>query len=664
MMNYCLGYSQLQLRHVLWLVFSQARWHKMKQDVSDFGKTFLEELHLKTVEENWEAVKSCIEKTIQTNIPSKMSSKRQHQAWSTRELRRKSKKKHRMYRKAKASRDPEKMVQFKEYRKQFSKDCKKTRAEYVNRRVIGGLEEGDSKPFWHFIKSLRQDNIGVPPLGRHGKLFSGPADKARILLDEFKSVFTVEDKTFIPWLGPSAPTVPPPHIQTAGVLKLLRQLKPHKAAGLDRIPNRVLKELSDELAPLLTALFNQSIKEGSLPQDWTQAFITPVYKKGNTHDASNYRPVSITSVTCKLLEHIICKHILTHMEEHNLMSCLQHGFRKGHSCETQLLLTLDDLFMSYNKKTQVDVGVLDFSRAFDTVPHERLLGKLAHYGIKGPIQQWIRAFLTDRTMWVTVDGASSPATRVLSGVPQGTVMGPLLFLIYINDLPSKVSPGTTVRLFADDCLVYRDITSEEDQLTLQKDLAALQDWAEKWGMRFNPKKCNILRISRGRPRDRFYTMCGEILQEVQEVKYLGVTISNNLKWEKHISAKTSRANSTLHFISRTLRHCPENARQLAYFTLVRSTLEYSCTVWDPHYGKDTDRLEMVNRGAARIVKGRSLRDREVSVTALLDDLKWKTLEERRKDLRLILMYKIVNGLVAVPTTPQTRLRSHTSEPPI
>ena len=316
------------------------------------------------------------------------------------------------------------------------------------------------------------------------------------------------------------------------------------------------------------------------------------------------------------------------MEEHNLMSCLQHGFRKGHSCETQLLLTLDDLFMSYNRKTQVDVGVLDFSRAFGTVPHERLLGKLAHYGIKGPIQQWIRAFLAERTIWVTVDGASSPATRVLSGVPQGTVMGPLLFLIYINDLPSNVSPGITVQLFVDDCLAYRDITCEEDQLTFQKDLAALQDWVEKWGMRFNLKKCNILRISQRRPRDRFYTMCGEILQEVQEAKYLGVYISNNLKWEKHISAKTSRVNSTLHFISRTLRHCPENARlsrtlrhcpenawQLAYFTLVRSTLEYSCIVWDPHYGKDMDRLEMVNQLAARILKGRSLRDREVSITA-------------------------------------------------
>ena len=175
----------------------------------------------------------------------------------------------------------------------------------------------------------------------------------------------------------------------------------------------------------LTALFNQSVKQGKVPREWTQAFITPVYKKGNVHEARNYRPVSFTCVTCKFLGHI-----MNHMEKHNPMTTLQHGFRKRHSCETQLLLTLDDLIMSYNRKTKVDAGVLDFSLAFDTVPHERLLGKLAHYGVKGPIHNWIRAFLTERTMWVNIDGASSPATRVLSGVTQGTVLGPLPFLIY------------------------------------------------------------------------------------------------------------------------------------------------------------------------------------------------------------------------------------------
>jgi hypothetical protein len=166
-----------------------------------------------------------------------------------------------------------------------------------------------------------------------------------------------------------------------------------------------------------------------------------LYKKGNVHEASNYRPASITCVRCKLLELIICKHILHHVEKHKLMTTLQHGFRKGRSCETQLLLTLDDLIMAYNRKIKVDVGVLDFSRAFDTIPHERLLGKLTHYGIKGPIHTWIRAFLTERTMWVNV--ASSPATRVLSGVPQGTVMGPLLS----RDSQSSTSTACEAKYF-------------------------------------------------------------------------------------------------------------------------------------------------------------------------------------------------------------------------
>ena len=152
---------------------------------------------------------------------------------------------------------------------------------------------------------------------------------------------------------------------------------------------------------------------------------------------------------------------------------------------------------SYDQKIQSDIAILDFSRAFDTVPHERLLGKLRHCGIRGPMHHnWIRAFLDNRRMWVAVDGESSCKARVASGVPQGTVLGPLLFLLFINDLPSVVSPGTTTRLFADDCLVYREITTGEDQVTLQRDLSALVTWAKIWGMQFNPVKCNVMRIHR------------------------------------------------------------------------------------------------------------------------------------------------------------------------
>ena len=309
--------------------------------------------------------------------------------------------------------------------------------------------------------------------------------------------------------------------------------------------------------------------------------------------------------------------------------------------------------MSYNWKTQVDVGVLDFSRAFDTVPHERLLRKLAHYGVKGPIHNWIRPFLTESTLWVSIDGASSPATRVSSGVLQGTVLGPLLFMIYINDFPDNISPGTTTCLFVDNCHVYWEVKGIDDQEVLQKDHQSLQEWATRWGMGFNAKKCNIIHVSRNKPKHHFYCLCGEITQEVEYAKYLGVTISANLKWEKHIHDITSKANSTLHFINRTFRYSPESARQIVYFALVHSTIEYSCAVWDPHFKKDVDCLEMVNRRANWIVKWRTPQDREVSVTALPEDLKWTSLQEHGKHRRLVLMYKIVNGFVAVPATQLT-----------
>ena len=210
--------------------------------------------------------------------------------------------------------------------------------------------------------------------------------------------------------------------------------------------------------------------------------LPPVYKKGNVHLASNYRPVSLTCVLSKVMEHIISKHILTyHLDNHSILTQYQHGFRTAHSCESQLLLTVNDLmWTSYDKKIQADVAIIDFSRAFDE------------------IHEWIRTFLCSRQMWVAVDGETPQKCKVDSGVPQGTVLGPLLFLIFINDLPNQVSAGTITRLFADDCLAYREIKTEGDSRIFLSDLEALSTWAEKWGMRFNLSKCIIIiRIHRG-----------------------------------------------------------------------------------------------------------------------------------------------------------------------
>ena len=197
-----------------------------------------------------------------------------------------------------------------------------------------------------------------------------------------------------------------------------------------------------------------------------------MYKKGCKSLAGNYRPVSLTCISYKLLEHIICSHIHKHLDRHSILTAFQHGFLARMSCETQLLVTLQDLLSIRDQGTQIDLAILDFSKAFDRVPHEQLLGKLEYYGIQGPILNWTAAFLRGRVQRVVLDGMASDHTPVDSGVPQGTVLGPLLFLIHINDLPQVVT--SSVQLFADDFLLYHPKNSRDNQLALQKDIDTLQ----------------------------------------------------------------------------------------------------------------------------------------------------------------------------------------------
>ena len=241
------------------------------------------------------------------------------------------------------------------------------------------------------------------------------------------------------------------------VQKLLQGINISKAQGPDKIANIMLKTCAIQLAPALSTIFQRSIDLGKLPSDWLNANISPLYKKGDVHLPENYRPVSLTCVSCKILEHIICKHILDHLESNKILTQLNHGFRSGYSCKTQLLMTVHDLLGKFDSGSQIDMIVLDFSKAFDNVPHGKLLHKMQLYGVDGTINSWLRDFLTNRKMKVVVDGEESESVGVDSGVPQGTVLGPLLFLCHINDLPDAVK--STVRLFADDCLLYRNIVT-------------------------------------------------------------------------------------------------------------------------------------------------------------------------------------------------------------
>ncbi len=636
----------------------------MKEDTVAFANKFVSSDQESTVDDQWDQVEKHIADMLSKYVPTSMTRTRHDQPWLTRELKRMCRKKHRLYRKWKKLKQQGKPCSkaresYKRAHREANHSLQSARSQYINGILERGLEEKSTKPFWRYIKAQRTEECGTAPLKENGQVHSDPSRKASILARQFSSVFTIDDANAenTRLHGPSIPPIPDVTISEAGVMKLLKGVNPSKAAGPDQIPCRILHELHVELAPVFTALFRTSYTSGKLPSVWKTAWITPVFKKGAKCEAANYRPVSLTCVACKLLEHILCSHIRNHLDKYNVLSPYQHGFRKKLSCESQLLATTHDLMSRLDQKEEIDIGVLDFSKAFDVVPHQRLMRKIRLYGISGRTSDWIAEFLNGRTQSVLVDGVRShPGSRtdgdpVLSGVPQGTVMGPLLFLLYINDLPSVLSPSTACRLFADDCLIYRSIISDEDQVTLQRDLEALHDWGQTWGLRFNVKKCNILHLARQTTRPvRFYTLGGAVVGAVSNAKYLGVTLSDShgtraSQWKIHITDTADKASKRLGFLRRNLKGAPYKLREIAYQTLVRSSLDYCGAIWDPTSKEDINALERVQRRAARWARG--IRG-TTSVTALLKELGWATLETRRRNQRLGIVFKILHGDLAIP----------------
>ncbi len=625
-------------------LYKKADWDSIHAKMEELAE---EVCKLVNVEDSWKKLKVGIHGILDSKVPSKQTSSRHNQPWITSRLQRKIRKKHQLHQTAKKTNTTEDWEKYRMHKRAVQKEVRNAHWTYVNEILTNSLEEGSNKSFWKYIKAKRSDNVGVAGLKHGGILHQESKAKAEILNNQFRSVFTKDDseEQVSPLKEPPYPEIDELNITPEGVGKLLNNINVSKSSGPDNIPNRILKLCSRELAPAVAHLFNLSFQTGQLPSDWKNAKISPIFKKGNRHEASNYRPVSLTSVLCKTLEHIICSHVRSHLDRHNILTPLQHGFRKRHSCESQLAITMNDITQMYDRKKQVDLVILDFSKAFDTVPHRKLLCKLENYGIRGNTLKWITSFLTDRQQWVVVEGEESSKCTVDSGVPQGTVLGPLLFLCHINDIVHMVS--SQARLFADDCLLYRQINSHEDHLALQRDLDELQHWADAWGMKFNTTKCYLMSIHRGKKSSYYYQLNNQFLKLVQDNPYLGVQISSDLKWTTHINKVCAKSNSTLGFIRRNLKHSGKNLKEQAYISLVRPVLEYASIVWDPHTQKDIDRIEGVQRRAARFVCNDY--SRHSSISQMMTELRWTPLKERRRDQRLTFFHRIVHDLVAIPS---------------
>ena len=353
------------------------------------------------------------------------------------------------------------------------RNIRKAEWNHVNNVIKDNLEQNNTMPLFSYCKSNLQKTgqYWDCPLKSKGNLLTDAKSKANILIKHFVSVFTKYSDNTAPEIGKHRNTQSAPQlfIDRKGVVKILKNIYIHKAMGPDGIPNILLKTCAEEISYGLSAIFQYPLDTRTLPLDWRNANVTPVFKKGDRHLAENYRPVSLTTVSCKIMEHIICSHMLKHFDKHNILTSLNHGFRSGYSRETLLLVTMHDLLKANDRNIQMDIAILDFSKAFDTAPHDRLLQKPEAYCIRGNLHKWLSSFLKDRQMNVVVEWGHSESAYVESGVPQGTRLGPMMFLCPINDLPDSVK--SQVRLFADACLIYRQIKTQKDhQQILQSDL--------------------------------------------------------------------------------------------------------------------------------------------------------------------------------------------------
>ena len=315
-------------------------------------------------------------------------------------------------------------------------------------------------------------------------------------------------------------------------------------------------------------IYNQSIQSGCVPQDWRDADVNPLFKKGARLACSNYRPISLTSHIVKLLERIILSHILELSRKNNTFSCDQHGFQEKCSCISQLLECLNDWSQAFDEGHSVVCIYLDFAKAFDSVPHQCLILKLRQVGIRGKIIEWIQEYLNHTRQRVILKNSVSQWLPVTSGVPQGSILGPILFLIYVNDLPDYVS--NTTKMFADDTKAYSTIDSKDDCHILQKDLNNLASWSRTWLLHFNAPKCVVLRIRQS--IQCTYTLNGIVLEAVANQKDLGVIVSDDLTPGAHISHITKKCNQRIGLIKRCFTNLSADKVKILYQSLIRPVL--------------------------------------------------------------------------------------------
>lgn len=532
------------------------------------------------------------------------------------------------------------------------------RSKYNYEKNLASKIKTDSKLFWSYVRSKLKTKSNLNQLKQAcGTLTNDNQLKANLLNCYFASVFEIEEPGPLPDFPDREfmDTLSDIIITDDDIKKVIVKLKASKSQGPDNLHPKLIKECLEQLIKPLKNIFTKSLNESKLPEVWKQANVTAIFKSGEKINPENYRPISLTSVVCKLLERLIRDSLLEHMISNDFFSPFQHGFIPGKSCVTQLLETLEEITEAIEQGFDVDIIYLDFCKAFDKIPHRRLMKKIWAYGIRGKTYKWIEEFLKNRIQRVVVCGSFSSYKKVTSGIPQGSVLGPILFLIFINDLPEVIQ--TVMRLYADDSKLLQRVKSIEDVNNLQTSLNNSVKWAKSWQMTYNYNKCHHLHIGK-KYQDTEYVMettNGPVkVAKVDSEKDLGVIFDSSLKFGEHINSKVTKANQILGLIFRTFTYMDKEMFLNLFKSLIRPHLEYATTVWSPVYKKDMIQIENVQRRATRLVT--SLQ--HLSYPDRLRNLGLPTLEYRRDRADMIQVFKILNNIDKVDKNTMFQMSSY------
>jgi hypothetical protein len=528
----------------------------------------------------------------------------------------------------------------------------------LERQELGAVQKIKSNPkfFYSYAKSLSRVKSSISMLfNNKDEIVTDPIQIANTLQDQFSSVYSDPNSPDIKSPDFPTPKIAKPFsdwdldISDEDIMGAIKQIHNDSACGPDGIPVVLLKNCSVQLCTPIKMIWTESYMLGIVPQFYKNSHVAPLYKKGDRARAVNYRPVSLTSHVMKIYERILRKSMVEYLDENNILCSNQHGFRSGRSCLTQLLIHFDEIMLGMTNEKDTDAIYLDYAKAFDKVDHRLLLAKLHRYGFSKQLVKWVESFLTDRTQKVLVNGHSSFMAAILSGVPQGTVLGPLLFILFINDMEMCVK-NSTIRFFADDTRLSKHISFETDVHDLQSDLDRVITWAKQNNMKLHEDKFDLM-VHKHRPNFTLYELpfvceqmsytisTGDTLYPINGLKDLGVIVSSDLSWSPHVSTIASRARSVASWVLSAFLTRDRVTMLTLYKSLVRSHLEYCCPLWNPNKLGDIQLLEGVQRTFTSKISG----VKHLDYWSRLKALNLMSLQRRRERYIILQMWKILHG---------------------